>query len=170
MLLASRALGQRPIHFAQTLSAGIIQFDPEIEQHSPLVGSGVASMHPLTEEITVKGNVQVSLKMECDRCAEPFTQEINEEFDLIYVPTPESDPGAEVAIGAEDSKVGFYDPPGLELNDILQEQVLLAMPLQRVCRADCQGICPNCGVNRNETDCDCKTQIIDERWSALKNL
>jgi len=66
--------------------------------------------------------------------------------------------------------VGFYDGPGLELNDILQEQVLLALPLQRVCREDCQGICPICGQNRNETECDCRTQIRDERWSALRNL
>jgi uncharacterized protein len=56
------------------------------------------------------------------------------------------------------------------LNDILQEQVLLALPLQRVCRAECRGICPTCGQNRNETGCQCQEQKTDDRWSALKNL
>ena len=170
MFLDIRELEQKPIRFAQSLPVGVIPFDSEFEQQSPLTASGTAELHVSTEELRVQGRLQVSLRMECDRCTEPFVQNIEEEFDLVYVPTPETSPGAEIAIGPGDSNVGFYDGPGLELNDILQEQVLLALPLQRLCRADCQGICPTCGQNRNETACHCQQQIIDERWSALKKL
>jgi uncharacterized protein len=170
MFLDIRELEQKPIRFEQSLPIGVILFDSEFEQQSPLNASGSAELHVSTEEIRVQGKLQVSLRMECDRCTEPFVKSIEEEFDLIYVPAPETSPGAEIAIGPDDSQVGFYDGPGLELNDILQEQVLLALPLQRVCREDCQGICPICGQNRNETECDCRTQIRDERWSALRNL
>ena len=170
MFLDIRELEQKPIRFEQSLPIGVILFDSEFEQQSPLNASGTAELHVSTEEIRVQGKLQVSLRMECDRCTEPFVKSIEEEFDLIYVPAPETSPGAEIAIGPDDSQVGFYDGPGLELNDILQEQVLLALPLQRVCREDCQGICPICGQNRNETECDCRTQIRDERWSALRNL
>lgn len=170
MFLDIRELEQKPIRFEQSLPVGVILFDSEFEQQSPLNASGSAELHVSTEEIRVQGKLQVSLRMECDRCTEPFVKSIEEEFDLIYVPAPETSPGAEIAIGPDDSHVGFYDGPGLELNDILQEQVLLALPLQRVCREDCQGICPICGQNRNETECDCRTQIRDERWSALRNL
>ncbi|MFN0103271.1 MAG: YceD family protein [Bryobacteraceae bacterium] len=161
---------QKPIRFEQTLPVGEIPFDSEFKQQAPLTASGIAELHVTTEELRVRGRLQVSLLLECDRCTEPFTQNIEEEFDLIYLPSPETSPGAEIAIGPNDSHVGFYDGPGLELNDILQEQVLLALPLQRLCRADCQGICPICGQNRNETECHCQRRITDERWSALRKL
>jgi uncharacterized protein len=170
MFLDIRELEQRPIRFEQSLPIGEIPFDSEFEQQSPLIASGTAELHISTEELRVKGQLQVSLRMECDRCTEPFVKNIDEEFDLIYVPTPEVSPGSEIAIGPNDSHVGFYDGPGLELNDILLEQVLLALPLQRVCREDCRGICPICGQNRNETECDCRAQLSDERWSALRDL
>jgi len=170
MFLEIRELEQKPIRFEQSLAVGVIPFDSEFEQQSPLVATGTAELHVSTEELRVQGRVQVSLRMECDRCTEPFVQSIDEEFDLIYVPAPVTAPGAEIAIGPSDANVGFYDGPGLELNDILQEQVLLALPLQRVCRAECRGICPTCGQNRNETGCQCQEQKTDDRWSALKNL
>jgi len=170
MFLEIRELEQKLIRFEQSLPVGVLPFDSETEQVSPLVASGSAEFHDVTEEIRVMGEVKVSLRMECDRCTEPFTQEFDEKFDLIYVPNPETAPGAEIAIRASDSDIGFYEGRGLELNDILLEQVLLAIPLQRLCRADCQGICPSCGQDRNETACQCETQKTDERWSALRNL
>jgi uncharacterized protein len=66
--------------------------------------------------------------------------------------------------------VSYYEGDGLDLADVVREQVLLALPMQKLCRPDCQGICPVCGVNRNETTCQCKLQQVDERWAALKNL
>ncbi|MBI2687001.1 MAG: DUF177 domain-containing protein [Acidobacteria bacterium] len=170
MFLEIRELEQKPVRFQQSLPIGVIPFDSEFEQQSPLVASGTAELQVSTDEIRVQGRLQVSLRMECDRCVEPFTQVIDEEFDLIYLPMPETAPGAEIAIRPGDSNIGFYEGAGLELNDILQEQVLLALPLQRLCRAECKGICPTCGQNRNETDCHCQQQIVDERWSALRNL
>jgi uncharacterized protein len=170
MFLDIRVLEQKPIRFEQSLPIGAIRFDSEFEQQSPLNASGTVELHASTGEIRVRGSLQVSLHFVCDRCAEPFGKNISEEFDLIYVPAPEVTPGSEISIGADDSQVAFYDDPGLELNDILQEQVLLALPLQRVCREDCQGICSICGQNRNETECDCRTVVSDERWAALRNL
>jgi uncharacterized protein len=58
----------------------------------------------------------------------------------------------------------------MELEDILREQVLLALPMQRVCREDCRGICPVCGKDRNEAPCDCREHPADDRWRALGKL
>jgi uncharacterized protein len=69
--------------------------------------------------------------------------------------------------------MGFYELPGLVLEDILREQLLLQLPMQRVCSQSCKGICPVCGVNRNEVVCGCdavRGQVLDERWKALKDL
>jgi uncharacterized protein len=66
--------------------------------------------------------------------------------------------------------MGFYEGDGLELNDVLREEILLALPMQRVCREDCKGICPVCGQNRNQNECRCHTETVDDRWAALKQL
>ena len=56
------------------------------------------------------------------------------------------------------------------LEDILREQVLLALPMQKVCEESCKGICPFCGQNRNQKECHCHAETSDDRWAALKSL
>ncbi len=62
----------------------------------------------------------------------------------------------------------IYQEPGMELEDILCEQLFLQLPMQRVCSEACEGICPVCGMNRNETSCRCVEAQEDDRWSALR--
>ena len=69
-----------------------------------------------------------------------------------------------------ETEIAFYEGGGVELKDILREFVLLAMPMQRVCREDCRGICPVCGQNRNLASCECEAKPEDDRWAALKKL
>jgi uncharacterized protein len=66
--------------------------------------------------------------------------------------------------------MGFYEGAGLELEELLREQVLLMLPMQRVCSSDCKGICPVCGRDRNEAGCDCREKTVDDRWGALRNI
>jgi uncharacterized protein len=56
------------------------------------------------------------------------------------------------------------------LEDVLREQVLLAVPLKAICREDCKGLCPQCGKNLNLETCSCDNAITDPRWGALKDL
>ena len=76
----------------------------------------------------------------------------------------------EVAIDAGEAEIGFYEGDGIELNDVLREYVLLTLPMQRVCRQDCKGICPACGQNRNLKDCACQAVPLDDRWAALERI
>jgi uncharacterized protein len=76
----------------------------------------------------------------------------------------------EVEIDESQTEIGFYQGDGLELEDILREQVVLALPMQRVCSENCPGICPVCGNNRKESACDCRIEKSDDRWAALRNL
>ena len=56
------------------------------------------------------------------------------------------------------------------VEDVLREQVLLALPLKVTCRPDCKGLCPHCGKNLNQEQCSCSTEIEDPRWAALKEV
>ena len=170
MFLSVRELELRTIGFDQNFESGQIEFAGEnLEQGSPLHATGSAEL--LLEsggQIRVWGSYTVEMAAQCDRCLARVRYPLEAEFDLYYRPASDVPEEEEVKIDAAEAEIGFYED-GLELEDILREQVLLALPMQRVCSETCKGICPACGKNRNETACDCKPEMGD-RWGALRNL
>ncbi len=162
-------LGQ--VRFAETFAPGAIDFlDPQFRQADPIVAEGFAEVATSTMEIRIRGKVETRLEYACDRCLEATLLAISFEFDLLYRPASLSPEHGEVALRDEEAEVGFYEGEGIDLVDVLREQVLLQAPMQRVCREDCKGICPVCGQNRNQVDCACQTEPADDRWAGLRNL
>jgi uncharacterized protein len=121
-------------------------------------------------EVRIQGRYSVELGAQCDRCLGRARFPLDAGFDLFYRPASNIAREEEVEIDEGEAEIGFYEDGGLELEDILREQVVLALPMQRVCSEDCKGICPVCGRNRNETACDCKIESTNDRWGALRNL
>jgi uncharacterized protein len=171
MFLSIKEMEVRKVRFDQTVPPGEIDFvDAGVKQAGPLRVVGEAELLENTEEIRIKGNLTVLMEAECDRCLSQVSFPIDSPFDLFYQPMAEIAVEAEVAIDSAEAEIGFYEGDGLELEDILREQVLLMLPMQRTCRTDCKGICPVCGRNRNEVSCECRTHPGDDRWAALRNL
>src|SRR5579885_2513888 len=56
------------------------------------------------------------------------------------------------------------------LEPVLEEQVLLALPMKVICQRDCRGLCPNCGANLNHEECRCETHSLDPRMAPLARL
>lgn len=162
----------RKIHFDVEFPPGEIDFlDPGVRQTGVLMARGTAELlsHTLGE-IRVRGYLRVGMEAPCDRCLEPAALLIDSDFDLFYRPLATGPEAPEVEIHDGETEIGFYEKDGLELEEVLREFVLLAMPMQKVCKPDCKGICPQCGQNRNEAACDCRLDLSDDRWAALKNL
>lgn len=171
MFLSIREMELHKVHFETTFPPGRIEFsDPKLRQASALEASGTAELVGATEEVRVKGHLDVTMVSECDRCLEEAAFPIAQDFDLFYSPGAPEGGSHEVAIDAVESELGFYQGGGLELTDVIREQVLLALPMQRVCREDCRGICPVCGQNRNQADCACQSRPLDDRWAALRDI
>jgi uncharacterized protein len=174
MLLSIKEMEVRKIAFAETWKPNGFDFaDSGVVQQGPLTTQGVAELLPNTGgEVRVQGRMQANLETECDRCLGRAAFPIDAPFDLFYRPIAEAAPeGEEEAIDEGEAEIGFYELPGLELEDIIREQLLLHLPMQRVCSAECKGICPICGANRNETACQCEGHPgKDDRWMALKDL
>jgi len=144
--------------------------DPNLKPTAPLQASGrVELVTGSLGEIRVQGQVRVRLQAECDRCLEPAEFPLDSGFELYYRPVTDGY-GEEKALDAGEAEMGFYEGDGLELNDVLREFVLLALPMQRLCNENCKGICPACGQNRNQNECRCQTTAGDDRWAALKEL
>lgn len=166
-----RDLGIRPASFDVEFPPGVIDFfDPKIRQTGPLKARGKAELVSASlDEIRVKGHVTVSMETDCDRCLEPAACPVDGDFELEYRPVSDGY-GEETVIDPSEAEMGFYEGGGVELNDVLREFVLLSLPMQRLCRPGCKGICPLCGKNRNLSQCQCQPESADDRWSALKSI
>lgn len=172
MFLSIKEMEVRKVRFDETFLPGQIDFaGEEVEQGSPLHAVGSAELLAHTEGgVRVRGQYSVEMNAQCDRCLGGARYPLEKQFDLFYRPMAEIAVEEEVEIHDGDAEVGFYEGGGMELEDILREQVLLALPMQRVCSDVCKGICPICGNNRNETVCDCKIENSGDRWDALRKL
>ena len=172
MFLSIKEMELRKIRFDETFQPGQIDFTGEaLVQASPLQVTGSAELLPHSEgEVRIQGGYWVEMTAECDRCLGLARFPLDARFDLFYRPMADIAREEEVEIDDGEAEIGFYEGAGMELEDILREQVLLALPMQRVCSEICKGICPVCGKHRNETACECKPQAADDRWGALRDL
>jgi uncharacterized protein len=166
-----RDLEVRAKQFDVEVAPGVIDYqDEKLRQIGPLKAEGKAELVTgALGEIRVSGRLIVEMEADCDRCLEPARFPIDSDFTLYYRPVDEGY-GDEKEIDAGEAEMGFYEGEGLELNDVLREFVLLSLPMQRVCSEDCKGICPKCGQNRNQIECQCQAETVDDRWAALKQL
>jgi uncharacterized protein len=172
VFLSVQDLDLKKVHFEVAFPPGEIDFsDVGLAQATPLEAKGSAEILANTlGEIRINGRLQVRMTSECDRCLEPAAFEIDAPFDLFYRPAEEVQGEEEVEIDAGETEIAFYEGDGIELKDVLREYVLLAMPMQRLCREVCRGICPVCGRNRNLAPCGCEVKPVDDRWAVLKKL
>jgi len=172
MFLSVKEMELRKIRFDETFEPGQIEFASEnLEQISPLHAVGSAEMLKNTGgEVRVQGRYTVEFTAPCDRCLVATRHALDLGFDLFYQPAASIARDEEIEIDEGEAEIGFYEGGGLELEDILREQILLALPMQRVCGEDCKGICPVCGKNRNQSACECTVHAGDDRWGALRKL
>jgi len=120
------------------------------------------------DKVRLVGNLKAAVEVDCDRCLKPLTMAVDQGFDLLYVPPAKT--SEEKELGDDDLLVGFYQDEVINVDDVVREQVELALPMTRLCSEECRGLCPECGANLNEGDCLCADGQVDPRWSALKEL
>lgn len=121
--------------------------------------------------VRVRGQLKASLQVICSRCLEETGREISKKIDLEYRPDPlvEND-GEEFELDYKELSVGFYRDDRIDLTALVDEQLILEVPMKPVCREECKGLCPNCGTNRNEEECGCRTDRTDPRLAVLAEL
>ena len=110
------------------------------------------------DSVHVRGRLSARLALQCGRCLEPFALPVEQDLDLFYLRRRSDEPGEEadeVELADRDMVIAYYDGDVLDLGEMVREQFFLAVPLKRLCREECGGICPTCGGNRNQTRCEC---------------
>jgi len=170
-------LEREPVEFELDLAPGAIGFGEEAEQVDNLAASGRAEVihehrgpKQVVADIRLKGRYSGRFEVPCARCIEPVEVPLSAEFDLIFRPVGADAGAPERSISASETEIGYYQKDSLVLEDVLREQVLLSLPVRTLCKPDCKGLCPHCGVNRNTQPCSCEDSQSDPRWEGLTGL
>ena len=125
------------------------------------------------EQVRVTGKIEGAVEVQCDRCLRPVASPLQTEFDLAYAPASvldEAEADEVKELQDEDLIVAFYEGDRLDVDELVREQVLLALPMRLLCREDCKGLCLSCGADLNNDPCACAQPEVDPRWSALAAL
>jgi uncharacterized protein len=91
-------------------------------------------------------------------------------FDLVLMPGKPRRPEEEVGLTPEEMDHLYFEGPEVELDQYFREEVALEIPIQILCREDCRGLCPRCGVNWNRESCACAKSEGEPRLDILRNL
>ncbi len=132
-----------------------------------------ARVHLVRWGISVKvtGRVETELSLTCDRCLDEFPFPVAEEINVLLEPVASvSRLKEEIRLSPEDLDVIFFDGETIEVDEVVREQILLAVPMRQLCREDCKGLCPVCGENLNRHTCGCKREVKDSPFAILKKL
>jgi uncharacterized protein len=133
---------------------------------------------PIAVEVTVyragtdiffEGHLHARAHTACARCAEEFDIDAEHPFRFVLAPKAvgfkeESD------LRTEDLEFSLYEGDDIDLSPLIREQLLLSLPTRPLCRDDCRGLCPRCGINLNRATCGCTEQRLDSRFAALRSL
>jgi uncharacterized protein len=172
-----RELEREPVEFDLELAPGAIDLGEEAEQDGALATSGLVEVihehrgpHDVVADIRLRGRFQGHFRIPCARCVEPVNVPLSAEFDLIFRPIGADSEAPERSVTAPETEIGYYQEDSLSLEDVLREQVFLALPVRTLCKPDCKGLCPRCGENRNLRSCTCDEGTEDPRWKALAGL
>jgi len=127
-------------------------------------------IHKDKDQFRLAGSVNTTLELPCSRCLEPFMWPVDSSFDLRYQPHARNTGEGEREIEEDDLTTAFYENDTIDLGQMMREQFFLALPMKPLCRDECKGLCPACGINWNKGACNCSTQWEDPRLAALKAL
>jgi len=117
--------------------------------------------------INATGRIRASVMCECVRCLSPFLVPLDIPVATQFLPAPPPLPPGEYQMPSEEAEDYYYQDDAVGLADLVRQEVILAVPFSPQCRADCRGLCPQCGQDLNVGTCACAPPP-DPRWAVLR--
>ena len=117
-----------------------------------------------TGRILLEGTMSLTVEMPCDRCLQSVEMPIGVSF-AHEIAAPDSE-----NVQSEEEEQCFISGYELDVDALMNNEILINMPVKVLCREDCKGICPVCGQNLNEKECGCDTFVPDPRMAAIKDI
>ncbi len=172
MIVDLKSISDGPRHFNLTLKRAWWPDTGEDDQLLGIDGPLEASLSiSRTDQVyLLEGHLNGRLRIRCDRCLEPYSQDLDCDFSFSLAAGPSDDRPGEVELTGEDLSVEFVKEGQIELDEIVREQVYLSLPMKSRCRESCLGLCPVCGTDLNKTKCACQQKKGHPGFSKLKGL
>ncbi len=124
--------------------------------------------------VEVAGEVDTSGRFQCGGCLQDYEAPLRTRFELTYArqlpKIEEVDSGDEVETTAEDLGIILFQGDEVELDEAVQEQIVMILPVRRRCQDNCKGLCSRCGADLNQGDCGCDRSGINLKFAALKDF
>lgn len=149
----------------ELIGQGSVSFDESI--HGSLEATWAGDV------IEVSGQLETTLSMPCARCLTPVPDRLVVPVLLCYTARDaEGDASAEEELELESDELGLiaFSGPEIDLRPDLEQEIVMALPLQPLCDAGCKGLCPVCGGNLNLASCNCEPPVFHAGLAALKNF
>ena len=122
-------------------------------------------LESVMEGVLVSGTASVSVTGECARCLDPLVDRLEVELtELFAYPDTATDQST------DPDEVSRVVDDLIDLEPLVRDAVLLALPQAPLCRDDCPGLCPQCGGKRAELGAEHRHETMDSRWAALKRF
>jgi len=151
----SRSVPIESLESAQLLDLGEIDWTGEVSRTS----SG----------FLLAAQLSYTQTLECPRCLGSSKAAIQSEISLVIQPKSQEPVVGELELEESDIGLLYLEGEILDTDPILMEQIQLNIPMRQLCRPDCAGLCPQCGIDRNVESCECE-QVGDPRWARLSAL
>ena len=121
--------------------------------------------------VWVSAELRTTVVCDCSRCLEWSEQPIRFEMEEEFLPTVDIATGAAVRHTEEEAESFYIDSTHtLDMREAIRQYAAMNLPMKPVCSEACAGMCPSCGVNRNQKACECDREVRDSRWGPLLGL
>jgi uncharacterized protein len=151
------------------LDDDIAGIDPELEIVKPLQGK--IRFLRLGDGILVTGTLHTTIRVSCRRCLELFDLPVSFELEEQFRPSIDVNTGTPIGLeDGEDMTTRIDLHHMLDLEEVVRQSLLLALPMSPLCKKQCRGLCPGCGANLNTETCTCQPEDGDPRLAALREL
>lgn len=124
------------------------------------------NLQKLHNQIVLETELLLNVRFECDRCISNFDSTLATKYKVVYLFGNDSDEENE-SLDVTFLPVNVSE---IILDDDIHDYAMLAIPMKKLCKNDCKGLCLECGKNLNEGSCSCKNLVSDPRWLPLQDL
>jgi uncharacterized protein len=144
-----------------------------------LVSDSVTLLQPVNSElriekvgteVIIKGYFDTTIELTCSRCLNAYSKDLSFDIFTTYHPVSELKDEEVYELHDDEMEVDFYSGDEISIDSLIEEEILLSIPIKPLCSEECKGLCPVCGADLNITSCGCSSQQIDERFAILKKL
>ncbi len=130
-----------------------------------------ATLSKKQEFFDLKGTYSVQITTFCDLCLIPVSTELDESFQIGLISEEDQDyPKGDLEISLNSLETDYFQGEEINLITYFEDQLILDLPLAVTCSEDCKGLCSVCGINRNESPCNCLNKTSSSPFAILKDL